>query len=508
MNRQLLLDPDSTWHGIYCYALVYVGLLWLGFRITTMLRRTNPAEAAAGGVPPGSRGLPLIGETLQFMVAANSDKGFYDFVRVRRLRYGECFKTSIFGETQVFVSSTESAKEVLNGDPGRFMKRYIKSIAKVVGEQSLLCAPQQTHKLIRHRLSNLFSSTSMALFIRHFDQLVVAALSRWEHKATIVVLDEALSITIKAICKMLMSLEREEELEELQKHVALVCEAMLAFPLRLPFSRFHSGLKARERIMGALEKIIDERRRGIGAHEDFLQHLVMEHDQNEAPSLTDAQIKDNILTMIIAGQDTTSSSITWMVKYLHENQEVLHTLKVEQLALAKKVSHKPFLTIEDLNDMPYASKVVKESLRMASIVSWFPRLALQDCEIHGYNIKKGWSVNIDARAMHFDPSLYSEPDKFIPSRFDDDSKPYSFLAFGQGGRTCLGMNWARAMMLVFLHRLVTTYMWELIDLDSSVEKWALFARLKTGCPVRVTPIRDSEDNDENQMTMDKAKGNE
>ncbi|GMP44921.1 hypothetical protein CsSME_00013647 [Camellia sinensis var. sinensis] len=82
--------------------------------------------------------------------------------------------------------------------------------------------------------------------------------------------------------------------------------------------------QARQRIMARVEKIFSERRSGSGAHhEDFLQHLL-----TETPSLTDAQIKDNILTMIIAGQDTTASAIAWMVKFLGENQEIINTLKV------------------------------------------------------------------------------------------------------------------------------------------------------------------------------------
>lgn len=478
------------------YTVLFPALIWLIFRVSKKILRwpNNSDHESTAGIPLGNRGLPLIGETFQFMAAVNSSNGFYDFVKVRRLRYGNCFKTNIFGETHVFASSTESAKIVLNNDLGRFTKRYIKSIAKVLGDQSLLCASPQQHKLIRNRLTNLFSTTSIAVFVKQFDELVVSALSRWEHKATVIILDEALKITFKAMCKMLMSLDREDELDVMQKDISLVCEAMLGFPLRLPWTRFYKGLQARKRFTEAVEKMIRERRtRGLQPNpEDFLQHLLMEDEhkscEDEGLSLSDEQIKDNILTMIIAGQDTTASAITWMVKHLDENQEVLDTLKAEQLSLAEKSSSKSFLKLEDLNDMPYASKVVKESLRMASIVPWFPRLALEDCEIHGYKIKKGWNVNIDARSLHLDPTVYKDPDKFMPSRFSDESKANWILAFGQGRRTCLGMNLARAMMLVFLHRLVTTYRWKVLDSDPSIEKWTIFARLKSGCPIHVTRI--------------------
>ncbi|KAH8515268.1 hypothetical protein H0E87_003928 [Populus deltoides] len=256
-------------------------------------------------------------------------------------------------------------------------------------------------------------------------------------------------------------------------------------------------IQARKRIMSTLDLIMTERRRcSQGNQKDFMQCLLVEDEKSgsdEAYRMTDTEIKDNVLTMIIAGQDTTASAITWMVKYLGENQDVLDTLRAEQLHLAEKISPGPSLTLEDLAEMPYASKVVKESLRMASIVPWFPRLALQDCEIEGFKIKKGWNINVDVKSIHLDPNLYNGPNKFNPTRFNDDSKPYSFLAFGMGARTCLGMNMAKAMMLVFLHRLITTYKWKVIDSDSSIEKWALFSRLKSGCPVQVTRIDNRKD---------------
>ncbi|WRX29971.1 Cytochrome P450 - like 10, partial [Theobroma cacao] len=325
---QLLLDVGPNCHCLYA-VLVLAGLVFLASQLWKMLQELNQESRA--DIPPGSLGLPFIGETIQFMAAINSGKGFYDFVRVRSLRYGNCFKTSIFGETHVFVSSTSSAKAILNNDSGRFTKGYIKSIAELVGNQSLLCASQQHHKLLRGRLVNLFSTNSISRLVKQFDELIVHTLSGWEDGGTVIVLDEALQITFKAMCKMLLSLESGLELELLQEDVGHVCKAMLAFPLRLPWTRFYKGLQARKRIMGTLEKIISRRRRGLdAAADDFLQRLLLEDDNSCSDGLhrlSDAEIQDNILTMIIAGQDTTASAITWMVKYLGENEDVLDAIK-------------------------------------------------------------------------------------------------------------------------------------------------------------------------------------
>ncbi|KAG9449705.1 hypothetical protein H6P81_009670 [Aristolochia fimbriata] len=484
------MPPFFLCHLLLLLLLAYCTTLLL----VKMISRVRDSRA---GEPPGSRGFPLIGETLSFIAANNSSKGFYEFVRIRRLRYGNCFKTSIFGKTHVFVSNREAAKAVLGSDFANFTKTYMKSIEEAVGRQSLLCAPQHVHALIRGRLSDLFTTESMSSFIKHFDRLTLHALHQWESNPTVLVLDDALKITFMAICKMVMNLEDPDQLEMLQKDVSEVCDAMLAFPLKLPWTTFNKGLKARRRFMGTVKHLIaSRRRRGDEHHEDFLQSLISDElGSSRRRSLTETQILDNILTLIIAGQVTTASSITWMVKYLDENQDVQEKLRALQLSLAKKVSADQYssLTLDNLNEMTYASKVVKESLRMASVVPWFPRVALKDTEIEGTTvIRKGWIVNVDARAVHYDPSTYDNPNDFTPSRFDEDCMPYSFLAFGTGGRTCLGMNLAKAMMIVFLHRLVTTYRWKVIDSDSSLERRALFPRLKTGCPVRVCRIPTSE----------------
>ncbi|KAK1298676.1 Cytochrome P450 90D2 [Acorus calamus] len=478
------IQPPMVLH----FLLVLLGLYLLIKTVTVLLEFSWRLTSSNNEVlPPSSGGFPLIGETLAFLAANNSREGLYDFVKTRRLRYGNCFRTRIFGETHVFVSSTGSAKAVMASDSVGFEKRYMRSIAELLGEQSLLCMSGELHDVLRHRLSGLFTAESLGSTIKHFDALVVEALKEWKEREAVFVLEEAMKITFNAICKMLISKERVEELEKMRKDVAEVTEAMLAFPLKLPWTRFYRGLKARKRVMDTLRNIIKFRRQRLDHPKDFLQSLLMKGESPFDAPLTDAKIQDNILTLIIAGQITTASAIAWMVKYLDENQEIQETVRAVNFPLKSK-DPDTLLGLDVLSEMTFASKIVKETLRMASIVSWFPRVALRDCYIEGYRIMKGWIVNVDARSIHWDPTVHDEPTKFHPLRFNEDStKPYSFLAFGTGGRTCLGMNLAKAMLTVFLHRLVTTYRWELIDKDSSLEKGALFPRLRSGCPIHVTP---------------------
>ncbi|KAM0920160.1 hypothetical protein ACQ4PT_007684 [Festuca glaucescens] len=473
------------------------GIIYLLLRA---LRALHLQQERNRSPPPGGIGSWCRGfvgaDTLSFLADNSSGRGFYHFVHTRALRYGACFRTSLFGRTHVFLLSSKAraaASGLLAADPPHFAKRYVRTVADLLGEHSLLCTSHDTHCCMRRAVAGLFASASTAAFVATFDRLITAQLLLANGSTDrVVVLDVALDATFRAICEMLIGPQDDErKLDHLQSDVMDVTQAMLAVPLRLPGTRFYRGLQARKRIIDVLRQEISMRRQNglqLDSRNDFLQTLLLtSHMDSPEEALTDEQILDNILTLIIAGQVTTATAITWMVKYLGDDTDLQEKLRSVQLDLASKHHGSP-LTLQHLNTMDYAYKTVKESLRMATIVSWFPRVALKDCQVAGFHIKKDWIVNVDARSIHYDPTIYHNPTMFDPSRFNDDMKPYSFLVFGAGGRTCLGMNLAKIMMLIFLHRLVTNFRWEMADHDTSLERWAMFPRLKNGCPIHLTAI--------------------
>ncbi|WCJ24981.1 cytochrome P450 family 722 subfamily A polypeptide 1 [Euphorbia peplus] len=291
------------------------------------------------------------------------------------------------------------------------------------------------------------------------------------------------------MCNMLMSITEESLLQMIEKDCTSVSDAMLSFPLMIPGTRYYNGIKARKRLMKTFEKMINDRRRGVvESQDDFLGTMLQRDSYTKDEKLDDSEIMDNLLTLIIAGQTTTAAAIMWSVKFLYDNKQAQDQLREEQLSIAKNMQCGSSLTLDDLKKMSYGSKVVKETLRMSNVLLWFPRVALQDCTIDGYEIKKGWHVNIDATCIHNDPDLYKNPMQFNPSRFDEMQKPYSFIPFGSGPRTCLGMNMAKVTMLVFLHRLTSAYRWTVDDLDPSLEKKSHIPRLQSGCPITLKAL--------------------
>ncbi|CAN1344325.1 Ent-kaurenoic acid oxidase 2 [Linum perenne] len=409
---------------------------------------------------PGRLGLPLIGETFAFLSATNSFKGCYEFVNLRRSWYGKWFKTRLFGKTHVFVPTSEGARKIFTSDFSCFNKGYVKSMADCVGSKSLLCVPHDSHKRIRRLLSDPFSMPSLSTFVNKFDQMLCLKLKRVERVGeSFNVLDFSMHMTFDAMCSMLMSVVEESVLREIEKDCIAVSEAMLSLPLMIPGTRYYKGIKARERLMGRFAGMIARRRNGVECHEDFLQSMLAKDSYPSSEKLEDSEIMDNLLTLIIAGQTTTAAAMMWSVKFLDENRGAQDRLRVST-----------------------------QHSKQNRINKWLSRKASQKTIFSGVEIKKGWHVNIDATCIHHDPELYSDPLQFNPSRFEEMQKSYSFIPFGSGPRTCLGMNMAKVTLLVFLHRLAGGYKWTVDDLDLSLEKKSHIPRLRSGCPITLKAI--------------------
>ncbi|KAF2312330.1 hypothetical protein GH714_034275 [Hevea brasiliensis] len=278
----------------------------------------------------------------------------------------------------------EGAKQIFTNDFVDFNKGYVKSMADAVGEKSLLCVPHESHKRIRRLLSDPFSMPSLSKFVQKFDHMLTQKLKKLEESGErFSILQFSMKMIFDAMCNMLVSITEDSLLRVIEKDCTAVSDAMLSFPLMIPGTRYYNGIKARQRLTEAFRGMIADRRSGMKTHDDFLQSMLQRDSYPSTEKLDDSEIMDNLLTLIIAGQTTTAAAMMWSVKYLDENREAQHTLREEQLSIAKNKLDGASLTLEDLNKMSYGLKVVKETLRMSNVLLWFPRVALNDCIIDG-----------------------------------------------------------------------------------------------------------------------------
>ncbi|CAN4121216.1 unnamed protein product [Withania somnifera] len=499
--------------------MVMLGVLVLVVILVLLRTKSSPKEMEA---IPGTLGWPIVGESLSFIKEFSSPAGIYSFINKRQKLYGKVFKSYVLGRYTVFMTGREASKILLTGKDGIVSLNLFYTGQQVLGPTSLLQQTGEAHKRLRRLIAEPLSVDGLKKYFQFINRLAIETLDQWSGRK-VLVLEEASTFTLKVIGNMIMSLEPTgEEQEKFRTNFKIISGSFASLPFKVPGTAFYRGIQARDRMYAMLDSIIDQRRSGKSLKQDFLQSLVKKHGK-DAPEgddddkLTDEQLKDNILTLLVAGHDTTTAALTWLLKYLSENPDVLEQLREEHREIQARKQGMLDLTWSEVNNMPYTAKVsyiivkrssfrsslkfkdqlfvyiyfnvqvISETLRMATILPWFSRKAAQDFEIEGCKIKKGWSLNLDVVSIHRDPKIFSNPEKFNPSRFDEPLKPFSFLGFGSGPRMCPGINLAKLEISIFLHHLVCRYKWTPLDTDDSVQP-TLVRMLKNKYPVMVETL--------------------
>ncbi|KAL2467891.1 Abscisic acid 8'-hydroxylase 3 [Forsythia ovata] len=441
---------------------------------------------------PGSLGWPIVGESFSFLSEFASPAGIFSFMYKRQQKYGKVFKSYVLGRYTIFMTGREASKILLTGKDGLVSLNLFYTGKQVLGPTSLLQQTGEAHKRLRRLIGDPLSVDGLKKYFPFINNLAIEMLDQWSGRK-VLVLEEASTFTLKVIGNMIMSLEPAgEEQEKFRANFKIISSCFASLPFKIPGTAFYRGIKARDRMYAMFDSTIAHRRKGKSFKQDFLESLLKKQSKETSEGedddkLTDAQLKDNILSLLVAGHDTTTAALTWLIKFLEENPVALEHLREEHLTIQHRRENGSSLTWSEVNNMPYTNKVINETLRRATILPWFSRKAAQDFDIDGYKIQKGWSVNLDVVSIHHDPKFFPDPHKFDPSRFSEPMKPFSFLGFGSGPRMCPGINLAKLEICVFIHHLICRYKWKPLDKDDSVQP-TLVRMPKNKYPVLVEPL--------------------
>ncbi|XP_052111792.1 cytochrome P450 90A1 isoform X4 [Arachis duranensis] len=411
-------------------------------------------------LPPGSLGLPFIGETLQLISAYKSDNP-EPFMDRRLNRYGLVFTTHVFGEPTVFSAEPEMNRFVLANEGKLFECSYPGSISNLLGKHSLLLMKGNLHKKM-HSLTMSFANSWIIKdhLLVDVDRLIRLNLDSWSDR--VLLMEEAKKITFELTVKQLMSFDPDEWTENLRKEYVLVIEGFFTLPFPLFSPTYRRAIKARTKVAEALTLVVRERRKGSESDgnrkKDMLGALLASGEQ-----FSDEEIVDFMLALLVAGYETTSTIMTLAVKFLTETPLALAQLKEEHDRIRSKSKTDAPLEWSDYKSMIFTQCVVNETLRMANIIGGIFRRATTDININGYTIPKGWKVFASFRAVHLNPNHFKEARSFNPWRWQNNSEatiPVNvYTPFGGGPRLCPGYELARVVLSVFLHRFITIFSW-------------------------------------------------
>ncbi|CAL9075518.1 unnamed protein product [Musa acuminata var. zebrina] len=419
----------------------------------------------------------LISET--FQLYSNNPNTFF---ALKQKRYGPVFKTHILGCPCVMVSSPEAARFVLVTRAHLFKPTFPASKEQMLGPQAIFFQHGDYHARLRRLVLRALKPEGIRGSIAGIEEVALRALQSWDGR----LINTFHEMKTYAFNVALLSIFGKDELSYIEdlKQCYYTLEGLQLHAYQPTGTLFYKAMKARKQLAQIVAKIVLFRRTKLKTEDSGLLGSFMEAKE----ALTDDQIADNIIGVIFAARDTTASVLTWIVKYLGENPGILQAVTEEQgeIMKSKQVGDdEKSLTWADTKRMSFTSRVIQETMRVASVLSFTFREAAEDVEYEGYLIPKGWKVLPLFRNIHHSPDNFTAPEIFDPSRFEVAPKPNTFMPFGNGSHSCPGNELAKLEMLVLLHHLTTKYRWSMLGNQSGIQ-FGPFALPQNGLPLRVS----------------------
>jgi cytochrome P450 len=415
---------------------------------------TSESAIASSPLPPGSFGLPLLGETLNFFRER-------DFVSKRRKKYGTVFKTHLFGRPIAILVGAEANRFILNNENKYFAATWPKSMKVLLGSNSLAVRTGNFHTSRRKLMYQAFQPRALASYLPTIERITANYLEKWQQMGILTWYPELRNYTFDIACKLFVGKDNASQ-TALCHLFEDWCAGLFSLPIALPWTRFGKALRCREGLLREIEKIIVQRQQAENPAADALGILLKAEDE-AGNRLSLEELKEQILLLLFAGHETLTSALASFCLLIAQHPDVLARIRQEQ----EKFDDSIPLTSEQLKQMTYLEQVLKEVLRLIPPVGGGFREVIEDCQFQGYRIPQGWNVEYHILTTHEDETLYPNPQQFDPERFApenaaDKQPPFGYVPFGGGLRECLGKEFARLEMKIFAVMLVRRYQWELL----------------------------------------------
>jgi cytochrome P450 len=353
-----------------------------------------------------------------------------------RERYGDVFTVPIAHEGPwVMVSDPDAIKQIFTGDPRLLHAGEGNVILKpMLGSHSVLLLDEAPHMRQRKLMLPPFHGARMKAYADTMTDVAEREVATWPRGEPFELWPRMQAITLEVIVRTVFGVERVGDVERLGRLLGeaidwgtepLTMLALLALGPEHPLTRFVSRRKLR-----AVDALVHEeiaRRRGaadLEERQDVLSLLLQARHDDGSP-MTDEELRDELMTLLVAGHETTATALAWTVERLVRNPDVLARLTA------------------DPDDDEYLDAVVKESLRLRPIIPLVARRLQEPMEIGGHLLPAGVTVTPSIWLMHRRPDIYPEPERFRPERFlEQPAGTYTWIPFGGGVRRCLGASFA------------------------------------------------------------------
>lgn len=372
-------------------------------------------------------------------------------------KYGDIVFFKVGNERIYLFNHPDLIRDVLVTNQKNFVKsRALVRAKKVLGE-GLLTSEGEFHLRQRRLAQPAFHRDRISAYGRSMVEYANRVRSRWTDAQSLDVHDEMMKLTLAIVAKTLFSADVEKEAAEIGEALTT---AFAAFNLGiLPFSELLEKLPlpyikrfeaARTRLDQTIYRIIDERRATGEDKGDLLSMLLLAQDtEGDGGGMTDTQVRDESMTIFLAGHETTANALSWTWYLLSQHPEIEARFHQEVDAIGDRVPRP-----DDLPSLPYTRMILAESMRLYPPAWAVGRRAINDFDAGGYTIPARSMVLMSQFIMHRDPRFHPEPERFDPERWRPEiaaTRPkFSYFPFGGGTRICIGEQFAWMEGIVIL----------------------------------------------------------
>ncbi|XP_057480187.1 beta-amyrin 28-monooxygenase-like [Actinidia eriantha] len=437
------------------------------------VKRRRPSSNGSVKLPPGSFGWPIMGETIEFLFGKPEN-----FVGERMKKYSpDIFKTNILGEKTAVICGPNGNKFLFSNEQKLFtvfrphpMQALFRSykLAAPPPPQAPMPQGQGGEEVKSIMPPGFFKPAALMRYLPSIDSITQQQLQiHWEGKDEVVkVFPLSKTVTLTLACSFFLGIDNPERIAKLVGHFDDITLGLHSIILNVPGTIFYRASKAAAAIRKELVSLIKEKKAavasGVPMH-DILSHLIAATDPTNK-YMPEAEIADKMMGLIVAGYSTVATTITFFMKYVGERPDIYNRVLSEQLEISEAKKAGELLNWEDLSKMKYSWNVMCEVMRLVPPLQGTFREAITDFTYAGYTVPKGWKVYWTVSTTNKNPEYFKDPEKFNPSRYEEEEAPppYTYVPFGGGPRLCPGKEYARLAVLTFIHNVVKRYKWDVV----------------------------------------------
>jgi cytochrome P450 len=388
--------------------------------------------------------------------------GFY--TRMAR-EHGDIVALRIANRRVALVSHPAGVEEVLATRNRHYIKNFAQRMLSPWLGKGLLLSEGDLWLRQRRLMQPAFHRERVASYADTMVALTRRMIDSWHDGETRDIHDELTRLTLAIAARTLFDADLADRASEVSQAMLVLMDdctlrfrSLCALPLWLPTPANIRTRRGIRRLRTVIDRIIAERRRSGAGGSDLLSILLHARDEEgDGGSMTDEQLRDEVLTLLLAGHDTTANALTWAWYLLATHPDAAERLAAE---VRDVLGDRP-PTFADLPRLPYAERVVWEAMRLYPPVFGFGREAIQDTEVMGYRIPRGWNVVMCQWVIHRDARWFPEPERFDPERWAGGLAQrlprYAYFPFGGGPRLCIGSAFAQMEAVLILATLAQAY---------------------------------------------------